>query len=135
MFANVRPCRKHYIIRSNGVPADLPCEQCSAKQALEPPQYVPHIYDETLPIYIWSQKNYLEKIWNDLNFLSENIFLRKALPDLEIEFNPLLLNKKKLGENILDYRDRFNDGKNASDTMEFLRGPEEQVRNIFFLFL
>lgn len=130
MFCNVRPCRKHYIIRSNGVPADFPCEQCSAKQAQEPPQYLPHIYHDTLPVYIWSQKNYLEKMWTDLSFLSENIFLRKALPDLEIEFNPLLLTRNKLGQNIMDFRERFSDGKGASDTLECLRGPEEQVRNI-----
>ena len=133
MFVNVRSCHKHYIMRTYGVPSDLPCEQCGAKQALEMPQYLPQIHNEPLPQFIWSKKNYLEKMWTDLKFLNENIFLRKILPDIDTDFNPLLLSKNKLELFSSEYKGRFLNGEKAIETLNHLRGQIEQVRNILFM--
>jgi hypothetical protein len=66
-------------------------------------------------------------MWIDLDFLNENIFLKKVSPNLEITHNPLLLNAKNLHRNIIDLRDRFTTGVNGSLVLSSLKGDTEQV--------
>jgi hypothetical protein len=100
----------------------------SSKEAQVADQHVPSIYNTPLPQFIWSNTNYLEKMWIDLDFLNENIFLKKVSPSLEITHNPLLLNAKNLHRNIIDLRDRFPKGVNGSLVLSSLKGGTEQVR-------
>jgi hypothetical protein len=100
----------------------------SSKDAQVADQHVPPIFNTPLPQFIWSNTNYLEKMWIDLDFLNENIFLKKVSPNLEITHNPLLLNTKNLHRNIIDLRDRFPTGVNGSLVLSSLKGDTEQVK-------
>ena len=128
MHVNVRPCRLHYIVRTPDVPSDLKCEQCEAKNALKPARALPPIFETPLPPFVWGNINYLENMWEDLQFLKENVFLRKILPNLEIENNPLLLPNNEKELYFMEFRNRFPNGKEASAALENLKGRTEQVR-------
>ena len=43
MFVGMRNCGRHYIVRSHGVQADLPCEQCKSKEYDRPKGALPAI--------------------------------------------------------------------------------------------
>lgn len=128
MHVNVRPCRLHYIVRTPDVPSDLKCEQCEARNALKPVRALPPIFETPLPPFVWGNINYLENMWEDLQFLKENVFLRKILPNLEIENNPLLLPNNEKELYFTEFRNRFPNGKEASAALENLKGRTEQVR-------
>ena len=80
MAQGLRPCGKHYIVRSTGVDPMLKCEQCALQnEFLKAKEPLPEIYeDDILAQYIWKGVNYTNKIWNDLNFLDENHLLKKV---------------------------------------------------------
>ena len=121
MIVCTRPCRVHFLVRTQHVPADLPCEECAAKKFSRPYAAVPPLFDEPLPGWLWKGENYLEKMWADTRFLSENLLLKKALPEFSFEFNPLLLPsgyyKEVLSSLFLV----------PTDSLAFLRGRIEQV--------
>lgn len=138
MFISLRSCRKHFIVRSYGVLSDLPCEQCMAKTAQDPIQNIPKIYKEKIPQYIYKNVNYLDKMWIDLNFLNENLYLKKMYNgSLDIDYNPLLLYRNKLNKNINDLRNRFSSDKSTLYSLNYLKGNIEQVclfLNLFIIF-
>jgi hypothetical protein len=121
VFIGIRNCRRHYLVRSEGVPADLPCEQCAGKSYSKPNDIVLSSSSDLLPQFIWHGKSYLEKIWTDFDFLTENIAIKKFLPELVIKGNPLLLSNDKY------FKALESIGVNIHDPLRFLRGRLEQV--------
>jgi hypothetical protein len=91
MIVGLRSCGKHYLAHTSNVPADLPCEVCKMDEFNKPNTLVPTIYDEPLNDFVYKGANYLEKMWNDLSFLTDNLLLTKALPEYDFQHNPLLL--------------------------------------------
>lgn len=91
MFIGLRTCGNHYLVRSSGVPKDLPCEQCIAQELDQPKDAVPNVFKESLAQFIWKGQNYLEKMWTDLDFLEEVSLLKKAFSKEDFKGNPLLL--------------------------------------------
>jgi len=144
MYIGLRNCHQHYLVRSDGISADLPCEECakiqfrngenvipalplSSKVApeLKITKFKPMTYLSTggaptsappgtgtgtgiggaasagrkkntefhpLPQFIWHDKDYLEKMWIDCNFLEENLFVTRFMSDEFVTTNnPLLL--------------------------------------------
>ena len=59
-------------------------------------------------------------------FLDQNLFLKKVAPELELSFNPLLLARRALYENIHILRTRFG-RKGAEGGLDYLKGRSEQV--------
>lgn len=72
-------------------------------------------------------------MWIDLDFLNENIFLKKVSPNLEITHNPLLLDRKNLHRNIIDLRERFPTEINGSLVLSSLKGDTEQVKQNIYI--
>ena len=70
--------------------------------------------------------SYLENMWSDMAFLDQNLFLKKVAPELELSFNPLLLARRSLYENIHILRTRFG-RKGAEGGLDYLKGRTEQV--------
>ena len=125
-IVGLRSCGKHFAVRSNAVPNDLPCECCRAQLLAQPDLVVPSALqdpEENLQQFIWRGVNYLEKIWTDVDFLDENILLKKAFPEFEIKFNPLLLLSRDF-QDVLEVVS-VQDGK----VLEYLKGRQEQVRD------
>ena len=55
-----------------------------------------------LPQFIWHDVNYLEKMWEDCNFLNENLFVTRFVSDtFHPMFNPLLLDHDELGKSLV----------------------------------
>jgi hypothetical protein len=109
MCIGLRYCGKHYLVRSHRVPADLPCEVCASRTHAVPDSVVPLLtdpkrrqdsdsreYNELLPQFIWKGKKYLDKMWMDTSFLSENVFIKAVLPNYLFAYNPLLLDTENL---------------------------------------
>ena len=122
----LRSCGKHFLVRSNAVPNDTPCECCMAKLLAAPDLVVPSaIQDESenLQQFIWHGVNYLEKLWSDIDFLDENILLKSVFPDLDVKYNPLLLLSQDFGDVLNEVT--VQDGK----VLNYLRGRQEQVRD------
>ena len=112
----LRKCGQHYWIRSSGVAQDMACEQCSLQRQLqqEIDKGIPDIYkEEPISQYIWKGQNYLEKMWSDLDFLSEVEYLQKALPDENFQSNPLLLGNESVAA-LLGTLHRTHKQKNAA---------------------
>ena len=58
MFVGMRNCGRHYIVRSHGVQADLPCEQCKSKEYDRPKGALPAITKGAyVPSFIMSNNN------------------------------------------------------------------------------
>ena len=86
-------CGSHYLVRSDGVPSDLPCEQCQTKKFSKPNDIAYASGNEILPQFLWHGVNYLEKMWIDLKFLEKSAPLKKYFPEFIVDGNPLMLDK------------------------------------------
>ena len=122
----LRSCGKHFLVRSNAVPNNTPCECCRAKLLAAPDLVAPSaLQDDTenLQQFIWHGVDYLEKLWTDLDFLDENILLKRAFPHLDVKYNPLLLLSddfsKVLGQVTVE----------EGEVLHYLKGRQEQVRD------
>jgi len=82
-----------------------------------------HTHIHTHIQFIWHGKNYLEKMWNDLNFLNNNQLLQLAFPDFNANYNPFLLTMESYSKVL----DQVN--KQKGDGLAFLKGRMEQVRD------
>ena len=65
-------------------------------------------------------------MWTDMAFLDQNLFVKKVAPELELSFNPLLLARRSLYENVNTLRTRFG-RKGAEGWLDYLKGRSEQV--------
>lgn len=96
MMLGLRSCGKHYLIRTLGVPANLPCEQCAAKAAEIAQESVPSVMEEQIPQFIWHGESYLNKMWTDTDFLADVSLLGYFTDEIDVTFNPLLLTNEKM---------------------------------------
>lgn len=122
----LRSCGKHFLVRSNAVPNNTPCECCRAKLLATPDLVAPSaLQDDTenLQQFIWHGIDYLEKLWTDVDFLDENILLKRAFPQMDVKYNPLLL----LSEDFSSVLGQVTveDGP----VLHYLKGRQEQVRD------
>ena len=122
MFVGLRNCRKHYLVRSEGVPSDLPCEQCATRDYSKPNTLVKTAKaEDSLPQFLWHGNDYIEKMTSDMSFLQENVPLQRRVPELSVKGNPLLLLRHNLKGNL----DSLSVSK--KDTFNQLRGRKEQL--------
>jgi hypothetical protein len=121
MFVGMRACRRHYLVRSDGVPTDLPCEQCQGREYAKTNALVGAAAADGLPQFIWHGKNYLDIMHGDLSFLEDVIPLREKVPELTIQGNPLLLLRAPLKKGL----DLANTSK--MDPFAQLKGRHEQI--------
>ena len=111
------------MVRCDGVPTDLPCEQCASKKYIKPSEIAAAASHDPLPQFIWHGQNYLEKMWTDVHFLTENIAVKKYAPGLLIEGNPLLLDNHTYFKGLDDI------GVNLHDPLSQLKGRREQIED------
>lgn len=92
MLISIRPCKKHILISSAGVPRSMPCETCTARH-FEASFEVKGNVNQNLkyPKFIWCGQNYIDKIWNDMTQLEGNMMLKTIFTDTSFRANPLLL--------------------------------------------
>ena len=123
MYIGLRECGKHYLVRTDGVPSDLPCEHCQANKFSKPNDIVKASASERLPQFLWHGKNYLEKMWGDLKFLEKCAPLGKYFPEYRIDGNPLLLD-------IRGYFDGLEAiGISSTNPLDSLKGRIEQTND------
>ena len=110
MYIGLRSCGNHYLVRSDGVDSDLPCEQCGADRATNPKKYIPRATKGVFPQFLWHGENYLDKMWGDLKFLDRVDLLKPMKTKFDVTDNPLLLSKHRLSY-VLEDIVRANDGR------------------------
>lgn len=135
MVVGLRPCGKHYLVRSNGVAHDVKCEQCALvndyKNAKE---IIPHVYPEDiLAQFVWRGENYMDKMWKDLDFMDGIFLLKNIFPDEEFSANPLLLSNEKITR-VMEHVKLLGKGNDAAgkDPLTRLRGEHEKLRDAMF---
>jgi hypothetical protein len=125
MYIGLRVCGRHYLVRSDFVPSTLPCEQCIARTNAQPKLLVPSMAATlgvdvggsggggageeshnkvTLPQFVWHGVNYVDKMWNDLDFVSGVSALKRYTCGIDPHMNPLLLS----GEEVRDFYGTLN---------------------------
>lgn len=127
----LRPCKKHFLVRSSGVPADLKCEQCEGKKTVENANMTAKLYNNPFPPFIYKESNYLEKVWTDLAFLQDFECIRKLYPDFHFDRNPLLLDSSSSEQlvNSLRKSSTKNKKQNNVDPLSDLKGKREQLHD------
>lgn len=154
MYIGLRVCGKHYLVRSDFVPPKLPCEQCTAKANAQPKMLVPSMASTlgvdaglpngkdiaagqnqvTLPQFIWHGVNYIDKMWNDLDFIGDVDALRRYQCGIDPSMNPLLLPKEEIKEfygmlnQIHATNTKTGSGKDLK-IMQRLKGKMEQLED------
>ena len=98
MFIGLRQCGNHYMVRSVGVPPDLPCEQCGASKASNFKQFIPQATDKLFPQFLFHGENYLDKMWIDTQFLGTVMLMNQYFGQFDCFMNPLQLTKQKIAE-------------------------------------
>lgn len=114
-----RSCGKHYLVRTSGVPSDLPCETCKVAQAGDSNSIDRKIYD-SFPVFIWQGANYLDKLWADSALLAGYTWL---FPDMAIKSNPFMLDAH-LQEELMGGRTR-----KTADPLNHLKGKRELLQD------
>lgn len=110
MYIGLRACGNHYLVRSEGVAPDIPCEQCAADRATNPKEYIPRATKEVFPQFLWHGDNYLNKMWSDTKFLEHVDLLKHLKNKFDFENNPLFLSKHRLSY-VLEDIVRVNDNR------------------------
>ena len=135
MIVGLRPCGKHYLVRSNGVAHDVKCEQCALEiDYKNSKEIIPHVYPEgILAQFIWRGENYMDKMWKDLDFMDGIFLLKNVFPDEEFSANPLLLSNEKITR-VMEYVKLIGKGNDVvgKDPLTRLRGEHEKLRDAIF---
>ena len=136
-IVGLRPCGKHYLVRSNGVAHDVKCEQCALEiDYKNSKEIIPHVYPEDiLAQFIWKGENYMDKIWTDLDFMDGIFLLKNIFPDEEFSGNPLLLSNERITrvmESVKVIGKGNGNDSLAKDPLTRLRGEHEKLRDAIF---
>ncbi|RYH29580.1 hypothetical protein EON65_08045 [archaeon] len=134
-----RPCGKHFIVRSSGVPADIPCEGCGAATASNTDTIAPKLYKfiNGFPVFSYSNVNYIEKVWKDMTALENIDVVKKLFPSVETFKNPFyldsstrtqLLNTMLLKDNSSD-EVSFSRHRKTADPLGNLKGRMEILQD------
>lgn len=143
IIVSFRPCAKHYLVRTSGVPADMACELCRVHQDLQQ-AHSKHTEGQSLP-FPWRAIDYNNKVQEDLVPLSELALFNHFGADhqsrpssalvrggvssksnnqpvnrIRLRHNPLLLDDHFL-QNVLDIapsNDKSSRSGHASETVE-----------------